>query len=144
MVWNQRGDFIVLDPNPDPHLSNLVDPDKINADPHHWRFRSLSIYTCDGQEKDYFHLILREPCFRPIWHLAIPNTGRSIYTRCQNWNLTGQSICPFSITGSFHKDMIVNYCTIKFDKDIAEPGMMPLIMQRMEHIHIVSNHYHHA
>ena len=32
------GDFIVLDPDLDPHCSNFVDPDPhtINADPHHW------------------------------------------------------------------------------------------------------------
>ena len=38
MDWKQFGDFIVLDPgpDPDPHWSNIVDPDPhtINVDPH--------------------------------------------------------------------------------------------------------------
>ena len=33
MNWNQFGDSIELDP--DPHLSNFVDPYTIDADPHH-------------------------------------------------------------------------------------------------------------
>ena len=31
MGWNQFGDYI--DPDPDSHSSNFVDPDTINADP---------------------------------------------------------------------------------------------------------------
>ena len=38
MVRNKFCDFIVLDPDPDPHLPNFVDPDPhtINADQHDW------------------------------------------------------------------------------------------------------------
>ena len=42
MGWNQVSDFIVLDPDPDPHWPNFVDPDphSINGGPHHcpWKF----------------------------------------------------------------------------------------------------------
>ena len=36
MFWNQFGIFVNLDPDSDPIASNIVDPGKINPDPHHW------------------------------------------------------------------------------------------------------------
>ena len=44
MFWNQFGDFIDLDP--DPNSSNFVDPDPdtINPDPHPWK-KNIGLFS---------------------------------------------------------------------------------------------------